>query len=182
MNELKRLAAQLPALAAEAGIPSGSAAMIEFNSDRSATVWCLVVMVNPTQTELTECFLECDWPDCALEVFTPEGARLPEAVEGNRWRIDTLAEPMPPREKRTLVVRIGNVPGLFAAGGPGAFEFHVPVAEPAQLSLVQLRLPGSAHVEETVPAPVEVRRSLSRLVLTLSSRSRLPQMVRQVPR
>jgi hypothetical protein len=44
-----------------------------------------------------------------------------------------------------------------------------------------LRLPSSARVEEIVPEPIEVRRSLSRLVLTISSGYEPPGLVRPSP-
>jgi hypothetical protein len=61
------------------------------------------------------------------------------------------------------------------------FEFSGPAAPSAKFSLLQLRLPSSARVEEIVPEPIEVRRSLSRLVLTISSGYEPPGLVRPSP-
>jgi ferric-dicitrate binding protein FerR (iron transport regulator) len=182
LNELTRLIDRVPTLAAEAGIPPGSAAIVEFHSDGSASVWSLVGATNPAQTPRNECFLECNVPDCQLEVFTSRGARLPATLEGEQWRIDCSADPLPPGGQRSLVIKIGNVPGLFAEVGAGVFEFAGPAVQPARLSLLQLRLPASARAEEILPKPIEVRRSLSRLVLTIASCYQLPQVVRQRPR
>ncbi len=141
----------------------------------------MIEIRNAAGADLNESFLECDVPDGGFEVFSLQGARLPVARQGKRWRIDWSADPLPPGGRRTLVVRVGDVRGLLAAIGGGVFEFSGPAAQPAELSLLQLRLPSSARVEEMEPKPVEVRRSLSRLVLTILSRYRLPQMVRELP-
>jgi hypothetical protein len=179
LNELARLAARRTALAAEAGIPAGSAAIIEFQNDRSATVWTLVEIDNSAQSESTECLLECDLPNCSLEFFSLSGARLAATGQDRRWRVDLSAEPLPPGGTRTLVAKVGNVPGLFAMCGPGVLGFDATASQPPRLSLLQLRLPASARVEQITPPPLENRCSLGRRVLTISSNCQLPKVVHQ---
>jgi ferric-dicitrate binding protein FerR (iron transport regulator) len=179
VNELARLAEQTAAMAAKAGLQAGRAAIVEFGGDGSATVWSLFDVANATRANRNEILLECAAPDGDLEVFSLQGARFPAARKGKQWRIDCSADPLPPGGRQTLVVRVGNVPRLFAAVGRSVFEFSGPDARPAERALLQLRLPSSARVEEIVPQPVEVRQSLSRLVLTLSSAYRLPQLVHE---
>lgn len=181
VNELARLVDQTAALAARGGIQPGGAAIIEFSSDGSATLWSLIETANAGGTALDEGRLECDAIDGDLDVFSLDGARFPVVREREQWRVDWSADPLPPGQHRTLVVRVCNVGGLFAPLGGGVFEFSGPASRPAELSLLQLRLPSSAHVEEIMPEPIEVRRSLSRFVLTLSSVCELPRVVRQVP-
>jgi hypothetical protein len=181
VNELARLAHRTAALAAQAGVQPGRAAIIEFSSDGSATTWSLIEIANGGGTDLTEGYLECDVPEGELDVFSLQGARFPVLREGEQWRVDWSADPLPPGGQRTLVVKVANVGGLFAAVGRGVFEFSGPAAPSAKFSLLQLRLPSSARVEEIVPEPIEVRRSLSRLVLTISSGYEPPGLVRPSP-
>jgi hypothetical protein len=181
VNELARLVERTAALAAKAGIPPGRPAIVEFSNDGLATVWSLIEIRHVAGAARNESFFECDAPDGRISVFGLQGARFPAVRQGKRWRIDWSADPLPPGERRTLVVRVDNVRGLFAAVGRGAFEFSGPAARPAERSLLQLRLPSSVRVEEMEPKPVEVRRSLSRLVLTILSGYRLPQVVRELP-
>lgn len=179
VNELARLADRAASLAAESGAHSGGAAIVEFSSDGTATVWSLFEVANRAAAEVSEGLLECDAPESDLRVFSLQGAQFPVVREGKAWRVDWSADPLPPGAQRTVVVRVDNVPGLFAAVGAGVFEFSGSARRPAGLSLLQLRLPSSARVDEIVPEPFEVRRSLSRLVLTIRSDCQLPKLVRE---
>jgi hypothetical protein len=179
VNELARLAGLATALAAKAGTPSGGAAIVEFSGDGTATVWSVFKVAKHAGAALSEGLLECSAANSDLEVFSPQGARFPLVREAKGWRVDWSADPLPSGTQRTVVVRVGNVPGLFAALGRGAFDFFGRAAQPAALSLLQLRLPSSARLEEMVPEPLEVRRSLSRLLLTIPSAYQLPKLVRE---
>ena len=181
LNELAQLVERTTALAAKAGIPPGRAAIVEFNSDGSATVWSLIELRNAAGADMIESFLAGDTADDRLDVFSLQGARFPVVRQGKQWRIDWSADPLPPGGRRTAVVRVGNVRGLLTAVGRGVFQFAGPAAQPAQLSLLQIRLPSSASVEEIEPKPVEVRRSFSRLVVTIASGYQLPHVVGEPP-
>ena len=77
--------------------------------------------------------------------------------------------PVSPGEETALIVKIPDVRGLFPEQGPGVHELSLSAADFDVLSLVQFRLPASARIEELRPPPMETRRSLSRLVITVAA-------------
>ena len=180
VNELARLVERTAVLAAKAGTPPGRPAIVEFSGDGSETVWSLIEIRNAAGTDLNESFLECSVPDGGLDVFSLQGARLPVTARVSGG--GSIGRLIPCR----------RVDGAFwsfewatcggclprSAGVNSSFPAR---PRPAGVSLLQLRLPSSARVEAMEPKPVEVRRSLSRLVLTILASYQLPQVVRELP-
>ena len=67
------------------------------------------------------------------------------------------------------IIKISNVKGLFKDKGRGIFELTRIAAGQKVLSLLQFRLPSTADIKELSPKPVETRKTLSRLIITVPS-------------
>ncbi|UCD29381.1 MAG: FecR domain-containing protein [Planctomycetota bacterium] len=169
VNEMLRLLEENERLAAEAKLSAGVPTIIDFNDDASATVWTILPINNQTNTYLQKYMIKPASADSEIKAFTLEGASLRVIGEKGRWQIDLSLAPVPPGEQTKVIVRITNVEGLFANKGAGVFEFNRPPGSPECLSLFQFRLPASASVEKVSPTHIETRKTLSRLVVTISA-------------
>ena len=178
VNEMVRLVEKTRQLTAESGARAGTPAIVEFNGDVSATVWAIVSIANATAQPLNRYSLSCTLPVGGIEAFSLQGTRLPVAATVNAWQVDLSDDPVSPGGNRDVIIKATGLKGLFQAKGSGTFEFRTPQGDSAALSLLQFRLPPSAVVESITPTPAETRRTLSRLVLTVSARGQLLPLVK----
>ncbi|KPK83435.1 MAG: hypothetical protein AMJ81_08285, partial [Phycisphaerae bacterium SM23_33] len=171
VNAMHELIEKNVSLAGQAGVPPGRPAIIEFDGDGSATVWVVVPILRTSGQDAGSCSLKCRWPLGRVEAFSIRGTRLPVARDGDVWRIELAAEPVPPALRDAVIVKVTGLKGFFQPTGSGVFELHRPSSRSAPLSLIQFRLPAAARVEALTPAPIERTETLSRLVLTVAARS-----------
>ncbi|NLS91035.1 MAG: FecR domain-containing protein [Planctomycetaceae bacterium] len=172
VNEITRLISQTEALAAESGLRPGSPSIIEFNADRSATVWAVVAVANPAETDLTSCTFSPAVPVADVEAYTLDGAYLAVAPEQDAWRVDLSIAPVPPDGEGAVILKATGIRNVFLDRESGSHRFDSPTHETGELSLIQFRLPTSAHVQELSPAPIETRSNPSRLLLTVAVNGR----------
>jgi len=150
VNEMIRLREWNVKLARERKVSQGVPCIVDFNGDGTATVWTVV-----------------------------------KAREASRYdRIYTLAGSIAGPEdlavaETEVIVQTRNVRGLFDAKGRGMYEVDRAASSPASLSLVQFRLPGSARIDAVSPEPIETRRTLSRLVVTVPAEAGLSEVLRE---
>lgn len=167
VNEMAHLVEKTRKLAAESGVPAGTPVIVEFNGDGSGTIWTNASIANKTTQPLGRYSLSSRLPVARIEAFSLQGSKLPVTSVANTWRCDLSGDPLSPGEERTVIVKVSGLRGLFEAKGSGTFQFSRSPARSAVLSLLQFRLPGSANVESITPKPIETRRTLSRLVVTV---------------
>jgi ferric-dicitrate binding protein FerR (iron transport regulator) len=177
VNEMAHLAEMTSRLAAERHLREGAPAIVEFNGDASATVWMLLAIENKTTATLAQYPLGSRASASLTEAFSLEGASIPMGEkEGSRY-LDLSSVTLSPGGRIRVVAKLTDVPGLFQHQEAGVFEFDRPADSPASLSLLQLRLPASASIEEVSPKPVETRETLSRLVITVAADCRMPGLL-----
>ncbi len=172
VNEIIRLIVQTETLAADSAARAGRPSIVEFNGDGSATLWTVVAVPNTTQDDLTSYRLPQAPLEAAVEAYTLDGAELPVMSEQGGWQVDLSIAHVPPGGESAVIVRVPDIEGVFQNQGTGTHEFDSPASESDELALVQFRLPASARIQELNPAPIETRRTLSRLLLTVAVRGR----------
>jgi ferric-dicitrate binding protein FerR (iron transport regulator) len=177
VNELTRMAELNRRLASEARGVAGVPAIIEFNGDASATVWTLLSIANDEKADLTRYALSPSAAVSGVEAFTLDGAVVAVTEQDGRRYLDLSPDPVPSGGHTSVIVRLSGVKGLFEDKGSGAFEFGRPPDAAAGLSLIQLRLPASASIDEISPKPIETREELSRRVFTIATGSQMPRLV-----
>ena len=165
VNEINRLIEQTETLAAESGVQAGCPSIVEFNGEGKPTLWTVFPIHNATNTELTRYELPLPSSTEVLGVYTLDGAKNDYAR--SPWSA-LLSEPIPPSGETKVIVKYTGQRGMFENLGAGTHEFNSPPGEAGILSLVQFRLPSSAHIEELDPPPIETRKTLSRLSLTVA--------------
>lgn len=176
VNELVRLIERARTLAAESRVPTGPPAIVDFNVDGTATLWTVASIQNKGAQTLRECVLRSQYALFGAQAFTLEGAPVPVAADGNELHFDLSGCSLKPGATANVILKLPGVTGLFTAKETGVFQFSCPTNSSAALSLIQFRLPGCARLEESLPAPIEIRRAMSRLIITLSSRCTLPNL------
>ncbi|HUT91264.1 MAG TPA: FecR family protein [Thermoguttaceae bacterium] len=177
VNEMIRLVDETQVLAAESDVPAGRPSIVEFHGDGSATIWTILPVRNSSKTDRTSYTLPSGMSASVTEAYTLDGARLPVASSDDGRAIDMSIAPVPPGAEAALIVKLAGVPDVFQDRGSGAYELALPATGSGVLSLVQLRLPASARIEQLEPAPIETRQTLSRLVLTVAVDGRLADVV-----
>lgn len=165
VNEINRLIEQTETLAAESGVQAGCPSIVEFNGEGQPTLWTVFSIHNAADSELTRYELPLPSSTEVLGVYTLDGvenvyARFP-------WSA-LLNDPVRPGGETKVIVKYSGRRSMFENLGGGTHEFNSPPGEASILSLVQFRLPSSAHVEELSPPPIETRTTLSRLSLTVA--------------
>jgi len=177
VNEMIRLVDQTKVLAAESNVSAGRPSIVEFHGDGSATIWTILPVRNPSETDLTSYAFSSAMTASVAEAYTLDGARLPVTCSDEGRAVDLSIAPVPPGAEAAVIVKLADVPGVFQDRGAGSYEASLPATGPGVLSLVQLRLPASARIEQLEPAPIETRQTLSRLVLTVAVDGRLADVV-----
>ncbi len=173
VNEMIRLIELNRRLAAESGVQAGMPAIVEFNADATATVWTAVPIRNDTKAPLRSYSLSGEQALPEVRAFTAQGASIPAAIRGAECRIDLSLEPLRPGHATMLIVKMIGVEGIFQAKGRGVFELGSPGTPTRVLTLVQFRLPESARLEEVSPEPIETRKELLKLLVTVRAHSKL---------
>ncbi len=180
VNAMLELIKQNDAMAAESGARAHRPVIVEFHGDGTAVVWTIVPIANETAQPLNRYSLECGLSASMIEAFSLEGTKLSVMPEGKSWGVDFSDSPLLPGEERSIIAKASGIEGIFQAKGAGTFQLHMPTANPPAtgLCLLQVWLPGSAEVEDVSPAPIETRRKLSRLLLTLVSDEQLSPIIK----
>jgi FecR-like protein len=166
VNEINRLIEQTETLAVESGVQAGCPSIVEFNGEGKPTLWTVFPIPNTTDTELTRYKLPLPASTEILGVYTLDGVKDVYFVH-SPW-VNLLDDPVPPGGETRVIVKYSGQQGMFENAGAGTHEFNSPPGEAGKLSLVQFRLPASARVEELSPSPIETRKTLSRLSLTVA--------------
>jgi hypothetical protein len=177
INEMARLVEETNRLAEERHLPAGTPAIVEFNGDASATVWMLLFIENKGTANLTTYPLGPRASALLTEAFSLEGTAIPIVEQDGGRHLDLSSATLSPGGRVNVVVKLSDVDGLFQHKEAGAFEFDRPASSPATLSLLQLRLPASASIEEVSPKPIETRETLSRLVITIAADCQMPVLL-----
>lgn len=177
VNEMIRLVDQTEVLAVESNVPPGRPSIVEFNGDGSATIWTVHPVRNTSQTDLKRYTLPFGASASSIAAYTLDGAALPVVSRKDTWEIEMSLAPIPPGGQAAVIVRLADVPRVFQDQGSGTHEFALPAAGSGVLSLVQFRLPASSRIEQLEPAPIETRRTLSRLVITVAADYRLADVL-----
>jgi hypothetical protein len=177
VNELLRLRQWNQRLATEAGLETGSPAIIEFQGDATANVWSVVSLRYPSEEDHYTHAIQLKEEASEVEAFTLEGSPLKVIQAGRVVEIQTPNSSGEKAANRQFILRLGGVKGMFTALGKGVFEFAYTQQNPVALSLVQFRLPESAEIEEIRPEPVEKTKSISRQFLTVAAHVRELEIV-----
>lgn len=162
-------------LAAEQGLAAGQPAIVQFGTGSSATVWQIVHVAPPSGSQATARRLPV--ADSAINVvaYTLSGASLAVQRRDDGWWVE-LPDAKEDEAAQRVVVKLAGVEGLFAKVNGQSFDFDVADDGTGTISLVQLWLPGTARFETATPAPIEIRRTLDRLAITVAARSRLQRL------
>lgn len=174
VNEMLRLIGLNSTLAAERGLPAGRPVIVEFNGDASATVWTVLNRVRHPQIDSRELVLRPAQRGWRVEAFTLDGARLPLEHQGDLWRCRWAPET--DGQCESIILKVEGIAGWFRPTGADGYTFTLPEDGAAALCLFQVRLREGLSVDEVVPGPLEQCESLSRRVITLAARCRLPQL------
>jgi ferric-dicitrate binding protein FerR (iron transport regulator) len=168
VNEVIHLVEKTKDLAAESNLATGHPSIVEFYGDGSATIWTVLVVPNTTEADLRSYTFSYGTTTAAVEAYSLDGARLPVVSAGDAWQVDMSMAPVPPGGEAALIVELSDVEGVFQDRGFGTHEFASPTNSSGKLSLVQFRLPASARIEQLSPEPIETRKTLSRLLITVA--------------
>jgi hypothetical protein len=167
VNELRRLMEQKDRSVAPPAI-------VEYNGDRSATMWSGADVGNDQSDQpLKSVHLRSVLGGRIAAAYTPEGAELPVAADADGAAIDLSTMPLQKGSSRLLWLQVADVPGLFADDGSGSIEFIAPHCQAGQPCMWQFRLPAAAHLQRAQPEPLETKRTSSRLVITVATDSQL---------
>lgn len=176
INEINRLLAWNRRLATDAGLETGSPAIIEFQGDATANLWSVVTLPS-AQSDGKTCCLTVNEQTSAVEAFTLEGSPLEVIHKDRAIEIHLPDSPGETAAVGQVILKLSGIKGIFTALGKGVFEFSYAKENPAAISLMQFRLPESARIEEISPEPVEKTKSISRQFLTVAAHVRQLKVV-----
>lgn len=172
LDVLARLWERNQRLATEQGLAAGQPALVQFGAGTASTVWQAVRVGRPAGSKATARRLPAADSAANVAAYTLDGTSLTVQRRDDGWWVELPAAKKDEAEQR-VVVKLAGVEGLFTKVNGQSFDFHVPDDGAGALSLIELWLPGTARFETAMPEPIEIRRTLDRLAITVAARSRL---------
>ncbi|MHC4206282.1 MAG: FecR family protein [Planctomycetota bacterium] len=171
VSEMDRLFNKNKELARKSNVDAGLPAIIDFKGGSSAAVWAMVPFEKLEETKVGQYMLKLKYPAFGARIFTLEGTELPVSNQGRNLQIDFSCLNIDPSQINQFVLYLPEVKGIFQTGGGNIVRFDRSAGSYPIVTLFQFRLPELANIEQIHPKPIETKRKLNKLLITVATDS-----------
>jgi hypothetical protein len=174
VNEMNRLAELSEQLAVKANQPIGTPAIVDFQTDGSATVWLIVNADKLQKTAEKRYLLKFKYPTQNVQAFSKEGFEGAVSKADENWMVNFSDRPEAAGPVNQIILKLAHIKGLFRSDGAGVFQFDRPGDVAIGFNVLQFRLPEAAAIEEISPEFIEKDKKRGKLLITMATNASLP--------